>query len=121
VSEYLVLLIFFAVAVAIAIAVPNLALLTNRIVKIDRSNLEKFEPYECGIPKTHALNRKYFAIFYILALVFILFDLETAFLFPWAVFFKEIGILGVIEAFVFVVILLVGFVYAIFKGALKWD
>ncbi len=120
-SEYVVLLIFFVVAVTIAVAVPNLGIITNRIVKIDKSNPEKFEPYECGIPRIQPLNRKYFAVFYILALVFILFDLETAFLFPWAASFRELGIIGVVEAFVFVVILLVGFVYAIYKGALKWD
>jgi len=121
VGEYTVLLIFFAVAVVIAFAVPNLALITNRLVRIDRSNSSKFEPYECGIPQIKPLSRKYFSIFYILALVFILFDLETAFLFPWASAFRELGVLGVVEAFIFVVILLVGFIYAVYKGALKWE
>jgi len=56
-----------------------------------------------------------------LALVFLLFDLETVFLFPWAVAFRELGALGIVEAFLFVAILLVGFLYALAKGALRWD
>ncbi len=119
--NYLILLLFLAVALAIAILVPNINLITNRFLKIERENPDKREPYECGIPKVYPLNRKYFAIFYILALVFLLFDLETVFLFPWAVAFRELGILGVIEAFLFIGILLIGFLYAVAKGALKWE
>ncbi len=120
-GNYLILLLFFAIAVVIALLVPNVNLITNRFLKIERENWDKREPYECGIPKVYPLNRKYFAIFYILALVFLLFDLETVFLFPWAVAFRELGILGIVEAFLFIGILLVGFLYAIAKGALKWD
>ncbi len=121
VESYLVLFAFFLIALAVALLVPNLNLITNRFLKIDRSQGGKYEPYECGIPKIVPLNRRYFALFYILALVFLLFDLETVFLFPWAVAFRELGVLGIVEAFLFVAILLVGFVYALAKGALKWD
>jgi len=120
-GEYLVLFAFFVVALAVALAVPNLSLLTNRLVRINRDVKAKYEPYECGIPSIHPLSRRYFAIFYIVALVFLLFDLETAFLFPWAVAFRQLGVLGVVEAFVFVGILFAGFLYAVFKGALRWD
>lgn len=120
-ESYLVLFLFFLIALAVAVLVPNINMITNKIVKIDRSIKEKYEPYECGIPKIYPLNRHYFAFFYIIALVFLLFDLETVFLFPWAVAFKDLGILGLVEAFIFIAILLIGFLYAIAKGALKWE
>ena len=120
-KSYLVLFVFFLIAVAVAVLVPNINLITNRFIKINRSEKGKYEPYECGIPKIAPLNRHYFAFFYVVALVFLLFDLETVFLFPWAVAFRELGVLGIVEAFLFVGILLVGFVYAIAKGALKWE
>lgn len=118
---YLVLFVFFLIAIVIAVLVPNVNLLTNKFLKLDRNVAEKYEPYECGIPKTYPLNRRYFAIFYLLALVFLLFDIETVFLFPWAVSFRELGLLGFVEAFIFIAILLVGFFYALAKGVLKWD
>jgi NADH-quinone oxidoreductase subunit A len=121
VESYLILFIFFLIALIVAVLVPNVNLITNKLVNVDRSVKEKYEPYECGIPKIYPLNRHYFAFFYIVALVFLLFDLETVFLFPWAVAFKKLGLLGLVEAFVFIIILLVGFLYAIAKGALKWD
>ncbi|WP_457680400.1 NADH-quinone oxidoreductase subunit A [Thermovibrio sp.] len=120
-ESYLVLFVFFLIALAVALLVPNLNLITNKFLKIDRSQEGKYEPYECGIPKVAPLNGSYFAFFYVLALVFLLFDLETVFLFPWAVAFRELGVLGIVEAFLFVGILLVGFLYALLKGALKWD
>ncbi|ADU96698.1 NADH-quinone oxidoreductase subunit A [Thermovibrio ammonificans] len=120
-GAYLVLFLFLLIALTVALLVPNVNLITNKFLKIDRTNREKFEPYECGIPRIQPLKGSYFAFFYILALVFLLFDLETVFLFPWAVAFRELGVLGIVEAFVFVAILLVGFLYAVVKGALKWD
>jgi len=120
-SSYVVLLVFFAVALLIALIVPNVNLFTNKFLRIDRSVEEKYEPYECGIPRITPLKGRYFAPFYVIALIFLLFDLETVFLFPWAVSFRELGVLGIVEAFLFVAILLVGFLYAIVKGALKWD
>ena len=120
-ESYLVLFLFFLIALVVAVLVPNINLITNRLLKIDRSVKEKYEPYECGIPKIYPLNRRYFAFFYIVALVFLLFDLETVFLFPWAVAFRDLGILGLVEAFIFIAILLIGFLYAIAKGALKWE
>jgi NADH-quinone oxidoreductase subunit A len=119
-ESYLVLFAFLLVAVAVATLVPNVNLITNRLLRIDK-NPSKYEPYECGIPQPYPLSRRYFAFFYVLALVFLLFDIETVFLFPWAVAFRELGTLGLIEAFVFITILLVGFLYAVAKGVLKWD
>jgi len=120
-ESYLTLLVFFLIALTVALLVPNINLITNKFLKIDKANREKFEPYECGIPKINPIKGSYFAIFYVVALVFLLFDLETVFLFPWAVSFRKLGMLGIAEAFLFITILLVGFLYAIAKGALKWD
>ncbi len=119
-EAYAVLLISFFIAVGLALIVPNVSRLTNRLFKLEKSP-EKLEPYECGIPKTQPLKGHYFSIFYVLALVFLLFDLETAFLFPWAVNLRKLGIFGIVEAFIFVAVLLIGFFYALAKGALKWE
>ncbi len=84
-------------------------------------NVVKSEPYESGIkPKTDARER--FPVkFYLVAILFIVFDLETVFLFPWAVNYKMLGLFGLVEMGIFILILLVGYVYIIRKGALKWD
>ncbi len=120
-ESYLILFAFFLIAFTVAVVVSNVNLITNRFLKINREERDKYEPYECGIPKVFPFDRHYFAFFYVIALVFLLFDLETVFLFPWAVAFRELGVFGVIEAFLFVGILLVGFLYALVKGALKWE
>jgi NADH-quinone oxidoreductase subunit A len=85
---------------------------------------EKMEdyPYECGVPLYDPEARGTFKQgYYLLGLLLILFDIEVAFLFPWAVVFKDIGIYGLIEAVLFIAILFLGFVYAWKKGALKWQ
>lgn len=120
-GNYFVLFIFFLIALAIAVFVPNINLFINRFVKIERSVKGKYEPYECGIPEIHPLNEHYFSIFYVVALVFLLFDVETVFLFPWAVAFKKLGFFGIVEASIFILILLIGLLYAVVKGAFKWD
>ena len=120
-GSYIVLFVFLVIAVTVALLVPNVGLITNRILKINRGISDKYEPYECGIPQVYPLSRRYFAFFYVLALVFLLFDLETVFLFPWAVAFRQLGTLGLVEAFIFIAILLAGFLYAVVKGALRWD
>jgi NADH-quinone oxidoreductase subunit A len=119
-EAYVVLFISFLIAVVLAIVVPNVSYLVNKILKVEKFP-EKLEPYECGIPRTQPLKGHYFSIFHILALVFLLFDLETAFLFPWAVNLRGLGTFGIVEVFVFVFILLLGFFYALAKGALKWE
>jgi len=120
-ENYFVLFVFFVVSVAIAVFVPNVNLITNRLLKINRNITTKYEPYECGIPQVHPLSGRYSTSFYVLALVFLLFNIEMVFLFPWAVAFRELGVFGLAEALVFVAILLTGLLYAVAKGVLKWD
>lgn len=90
--------------------------------KLANKNTQKLKlaPYECGLAPTKQPNR-ISSQFYIMALLFILFDMEIIFMFPWAVDFKVLGIFGFVEMILFVLLLVIGFVYAWRKGALKWQ
>ncbi len=81
----------------------------------------KGEPYESGIKPLTDARERFPVKFYLVAILFIVFDLETVFLFPWAVNFKMLGLFGLIEMGIFILILMVGYVYIVKKGALKWD
>ncbi len=111
--------IFVVLALATATGVGMLTL--SHLIGSRKKTKAKGEPYECGIvPKTDARER--FPVkFYLIALLFIVFDLETVFLFPWAIVFKKLGLFGLIEMGVFIFILLVGYFYLIKKGALQWE
>jgi NADH-quinone oxidoreductase subunit A len=117
-NEYLGILIFFVVALGVGFVFT----VANSI--LGPKTKEKMEgyPYECGVPLYDPEARGTFKQgYYLLGLLLILFDIEVAFLFPWAVVFKDIGIYGLIEAVLFIAILFLGFVYAWKKGALKWQ
>ena len=86
-----------------------------------RPNPDKLAPYECGMDPFEDARMKFDVRYYLVAILFILFDLEIAFLFPWAVSLKEIGALGFWAMMVFLAILVVGFVYEWKKGALDWE
>ncbi|HYQ95553.1 MAG TPA: NADH-quinone oxidoreductase subunit A [Candidatus Eisenbacteria bacterium] len=81
----------------------------------------KLSPYECGITPTGTARERFHTRFYLVAMLFIVFDIETVFLYPWAIVFKQLGMFGLIEMAVFVAILLIGLVYVWGKGALEWD
>lgn len=81
----------------------------------------KAEPYESGIKPLGDTKERFPVKFYMIALLFILFDIEVVFLYPWAVIYQKLGMFGFIEILVFIVILLVGYFYILAKGALKWD
>ena len=82
---------------------------------------EKLAPYECGVTPVGTARERFHTRFYLVAMLFIVFDIETVFLYPWAIVFKQLRIFGLIEMAVFVGILLVGLVYAWKKGALEWQ
>ena len=86
-----------------------------------RTFAEKQEPFECGEKQIVSPRQRYAVKFYMVAILFVVFDVEAMFLFPWAVVLKEIGLVGYVEMFVFIVLLLVGFAYAWLKGALEWE
>lgn len=115
--EYLPILFFLAIAVVIAGAMIVAAYVLAR----QRPDAEKVSAYECGFEAFDDARNKFDVRFYLVAILFIIFDLEVAFLFPWAVALKGIGAFGFWSMFVFLLILTVGFVYEWRKGALEWE
>ena len=97
-----------------------LSVLAHALGPKGRPNPVRLEPFECGVPATGERD-KMSVKFYLTAILFILFDIETVFLYLWAMTFKELGWFGIAEVFVFLVILLVGYVYVLRRGALEWD
>jgi NADH-quinone oxidoreductase subunit A len=111
------LILFFIVAVALV----GGAILFSTFVAPKSSNPQKFEPYESGIA-THGSTWLQFNVgYYLFAILFLIFDVETVFIFPWAVVMKELGLITFIEIVIFLFILGLGLIYAWKKGALKWE
>lgn len=115
--EYLPILIFMGVAVAIAV----FAIVASFIAGKQNPDVEKLSGYECGFEAFSDARNKFDVRFYLVAILFIIFDLEVAFLFPWAISLKEIGFFGFWSMIVFLGILTVGFIYEWKKGALDWE
>ena len=115
--EYLPIFIFIGIAVAIAVA----AVLASYILARQRPDAEKISSYECGFEVFDDARGQFDVRFYLVAILFIIFDLEVAFLFPWAVSLGEIGVFGFWSMFIFLLILTIGFVYEWRKGALEWE
>ena len=97
-----------------------ITLLPAKLVSPDNPSKTKLMPYECGIDPVDSARGRYTVRYYIIAILFVVFDVETIFLFPWAVKFKAFGIFGLIEMFIFLVILIVGYIWVWKKGALEW-
>jgi NADH-quinone oxidoreductase subunit A len=116
-EQYLPVLLFILVGVAVGV-VPQVL---GRLLGPHRPDSEKNSPYECGFEAFEDARMKFDVRYYLVAILFILFDLEIAFLFPWAVAIKEIGIVGFWAMMIFLAILVVGFVYEWKKGALDWE
>ncbi len=103
-----------------ALSFPILALAAAKLVRPAVPFLTKLEAYECGIKAASDSRGRYTVRFYIIAILFVIFDVETIFLYPWAVRYKQLGWFGVAEVAVFLLILIVGYVWAYKKGALEW-
>jgi NADH-quinone oxidoreductase subunit A len=116
-SSYLPIVIFIGVALAIVAAL----VVAPFIVAYRNPDPEKLSAYECGFNAFDDARMKFDVRFYLVSILFIIFDLEVAFLFPWAVSFGEIGWLGFWSMMVFLAVLTVGFIYEWKKGALEWD
>jgi NADH:ubiquinone oxidoreductase subunit 3 (subunit A) len=95
-------------------------ILVGKIFNKGSKNLQKGEAYECGIPTTTSPWHQFNVGYYLFALLFLIFDVELVFLYPWAVVVKKIGVAALVEIVVFIFILFMGFLYAHKKGALKW-
>jgi NADH-quinone oxidoreductase subunit A len=93
----------------------------GRVVSPNKPDAEKLSPYECGFEAFEDARMKFDVRYYLVAILFILFDLEIAFLFPWAVVLRDIGFFGFASMMVFLLILVIGFVYEWKKGALEWE
>ena len=116
-AEYYPILLFIAVGIAIGIA----PMVLGKLLGPSRPDPEKLSPYECGFEAFEDARMKFDVRYYLVAILFILFDLEIAFLFPWAVVLNDIGLAGFVAMMVFLGILTVGFVYEWMKGALEWE
>ena len=116
-DSYLPILLFLIVGAFIGIAPVVIGMLLGP----SRPDPEKLSPYECGFEAFEDARMKFDVRYYLVAILFILFDLEIAFLFPWAVTLNEIGSFGFWSMMIFLLILVVGFVYEWMKGALEWE
>jgi NADH-quinone oxidoreductase subunit A len=115
--NYIPILIF----IAIALAFGGVSLMLGWVVRPSRPYRAKLAPYESGSPLFSDARIQFPIRYYIIAMLFVIFDIEIVFMFPWAVAFKKLGLVGLVEMMVFIGILVVGFWYAWKKGALEWD
>src|SRR5512143_495813 len=116
-ENYFPVLLFIGIALAIGV-VP---LVLGKLAGPNRPDDKKLSPYECGFEAFEDARMKFDVRFYLVAILFILFDLEIAFLFPWAIVLRDIGWFGLAAMAIFLAILVVGFIYEWRKGALEWE
>src|SRR5512136_1846034 len=116
-SQYIPILIFALLAAAF----PAVTLVIFKYIRPDmRAVGAKLKPYECGIPPESDARGRYSVRFYIVAILFVIFDVETIFLFPWAVQYQALGLFGLAEMLVFLGILIIGYIWLWKRGALEW-
>jgi NADH-quinone oxidoreductase subunit A len=115
-NQYLPVLIFLIVAIGLSCAIMLIPFLLNKM----RPDAEKNSPYECGFEGEGRVRSEFNVQFYLVAILFIIFDLEIAFLFPWAVSLGKIGVFGFWSMMVFLTLLTIGFIYEWKRGALNW-
>jgi NADH-quinone oxidoreductase subunit A len=120
-QNYLPILIFLGVATGLSMLLMGLGFGFSTLFGARKPNAEKNSAYECGFEPFEDSRIKFDVRYYLVAILFIVFDLEIAFLFPWAVSLNKIGVLGIAAVGVFLLILVVGFVYEWKRGALEWD
>lgn len=114
--NYLAVFIIFIFSILFTVG----TLILSYFLRPHRPDAVKLSPYECGMEPIGDAREKQAIRFYMVAMLFVLFDIETAFLFPWAVIYKQIGLFGFLEMLIFILILVVGYIYVWKKGALKW-
>ncbi len=104
----------------LAFAFPLVTLLVARLIRPQTGGKEKLMPYECGVDPDSSARQRYAIRYYVVAILFVIFDVETIFLFPWAIIYKKLALFGLAEMLVFLGILIVGYIWIIWKGALDW-
>src|SRR5215510_6429584 len=105
---------------ASAFLFPIVTLLVAKLIRPSTGGEGKLAPYECGVDPDSDARQRYAIRYYVVAILFVIFDVETVFLFPWAIIYKQLALFGFIEMVVFLGILIVGYVWIIKKGALNW-
>ena len=116
-AEYLPPLLFLIVATGIGIAL----IIVGNVLGPKRPDPDKLAPYECGFDAFENARMPFDVRYYLVAILFIVFDLEIAFVFPWALVFRQLGVFGLVEMGIFLGLLLLGFIYVWKKGALEWE
>jgi len=116
-TQYAPIFIFIVIAFAMGAA----PLVLTMFVATQKPDAEKLSAYECGFEAFEDARMQFDVRFYLVAILFVIFDIETAFMFPWAVVLDAIGLFGLIEMLLFLFVLVVGYVYAWKKGALQWE
>ncbi|NNL99632.1 MAG: NADH-quinone oxidoreductase subunit A [Gammaproteobacteria bacterium] len=120
-ENYLPILIFIAIGLVMGCAMLLVGFGVSTVLGVNRPGAEKMSPYECGFDAFEDARMKFDVRYYLVAILFIIFDLEIAFLFPWAVVLDEIGLYGFWAMMIFLGVLVVGFIYEWKKGALNWE
>ena len=120
-ENYFPILMFILVGIALGVLPVMLGGGLSRLLGVHRPDAEKLSPYECGFEAFEDARMQFDVRYYLIAIQFIIFDLEIIFIVPWATVFRELGVVGLIEMGIFAGMLLLGFVYVWKKGALEWE
>jgi NADH-quinone oxidoreductase subunit A len=120
-ASYFPVLMFLAIGAAVGVGALATSGVLARLSGAQNPDSEKLSPYECGFEAFEDARMKFDVRYYLVAILFILFDLEIAFLFPWAIVLQDIGWFGLVAMLIFLAILVVGFIYEWKKGALEWE
>jgi len=120
-ANYFPVLLFLAIGTAVGVGAVVTSGILARLSGVQNPDSEKLSPYECGFEAFEDARMKFDVRYYLVAILFILFDLEIAFLFPWAIVLQDIGWFGLVSMLIFLGILVVGFIYEWKKGALEWE
>jgi len=116
-DQWTIVAVYAALVVGLGVVLVNL----SRLLGPRRERPEKLDPYECGVPILSDARRRFSVHFYLVAILFILFDIETVFMIPYAVLYKQLGPAGLVEMGVFVAVLAYGLAYLWKRGALEWE
>jgi NADH-quinone oxidoreductase subunit A len=117
IEPYIPIILIIGTAIVFGVVAANMSWLLGP----QRPNREKNSTYESGVEPVRTAHERFSVKYYMVAVLFILFDIEVVFMYPWAVQYKQLGLFGLVEMVVFIAILLVGYVYILKKGALRWD
>ncbi|GBE46274.1 NAD(P)H-quinone oxidoreductase subunit 3 [bacterium BMS3Bbin11] len=122
-ENYIPVLVFIAVGFMMGAMFIMFGKIFSKLLKVDRPNPAKLSPFECGFDEFEDARMKFDVRYYLVAILFIIFDLEIAFLFPWAIVLQEesVGMFGFVAMMIFLGILVIGFIYEWTKGALEWE